>query len=396
MKTSVTLRPQPKLELHYTPVMEKSLQVLTWNRAELMRQLRLRQKSNPYLRTIQSDWLNFTSSPTSLKADLCGQLSNLKQPIQKHICQILIESLNDQGFLDDSLQDLAQTFHVPLPVLERHLSWLQQLEPAGVGARNAQECLILQLQRFGYQKAIEFLTVCEAEILTHDWQKAAVKMTCSPSEILNYFHQLQECSPAPCASYEAANVQWILPEFEVRVEDHHCILESIEEPNLSLDQQPPPALRQALQEARFFLDALSQRNLTLSLIMNELLLIQEKALIHHLPLRACQKKEIAEKLGLHPSTITRAVQDKYFLFEGKLLPIEMLFASLSADNLSQDELISQIRTVIAQESPDFPLSDLQITMRLQEKQIQCSRQLIAKLRKKAGIPASYKRKRINS
>ena len=168
MKTSVTLRPQPKLELHYTQAMEKSLQVLTWNRAELMRQLRLRQKNNPYLRTIQSDWLNFTSSPTSLKADLCGQLSNLKQPIQKHICQILIESLNDQGFLDDSLQDLAQTFHVPLPVLELHLSWLQQLEPAGVGARNPQECLILQLQRFGYQKAIEFLTVCEAEILTLD------------------------------------------------------------------------------------------------------------------------------------------------------------------------------------------------------------------------------------
>lgn len=81
MKTSVTLRPQPKLELHYTQAMEKSLQVLTWNRAELMRQLRLRQKNNPYLRTIQSDWLNFTSSPTSLKADLCGQLSNLKQPI---------------------------------------------------------------------------------------------------------------------------------------------------------------------------------------------------------------------------------------------------------------------------------------------------------------------------
>ena len=77
MKTSVTLRPQPKLDLHYTPVMEKSLQVLTWNRAELMRQLRLRQKSNPYLRTVQCDWLNFASSPTSLKADLYEQLLSL-------------------------------------------------------------------------------------------------------------------------------------------------------------------------------------------------------------------------------------------------------------------------------------------------------------------------------
>lgn len=118
-------------------------------------------------------------------------------------------------------------------------------------------------------------------------------MRCSEQEIEAYFQQLQECTPFPCAADEPEAVSWILPEFEVRIEDDHCVLESLQEPDLELNETPKPELAQALQEARFFLDALNRRSLTLSLIMNELLQVQELPLIRRMPLHVCQKKTIA-------------------------------------------------------------------------------------------------------
>ena len=122
-----------------------------------------------------------------------------------------------------------------------------------------------------------------------------------------------------------------------------------------------------------------------------LLTAAELPLIRRMPLHVCQKKTIARRVGIHPSTLARAIQDKYFLFRGKLLPIEVLFASASIQNNSQAELTALIRQQIDQESPDCPLSDLQIAMRLREENLNVSRQLIAKLRKAAGIPSSYHR-----
>ncbi len=392
MRSEIKIRPVPKPALRYTPAFDQSLQILTWNRAELIAQLRRKQRTNPFLREMKSNWLDFQTQSSSFKEDLYAQLHTLNQPHEETICQILIESLNNRGLLDESLEELARTFHSPLSVWEEQLRLLQQLEPAGIAARSAQECLILQLQRRGQTGAINFLTQCEAEILSHDWTGAAAQMRCSEQEIEAYFQQLQECTPFPCAADEPEAVSWILPEFEVRIEDDHCVLESLQEPDLELNETPTPELAQALQEARFFLDALNRRSLTLSLIMNELLQIQELPLIRRMPLHVCQKKTIAGRVGIHPSTLTRAIQDKYFLFRGKLLPIEALFASASVQNNSQAELTALIRQQIDQESSDCPLSDLQIAMRLREENLNVSRQLIAKLRKAAGIPSSYHRR----
>ena len=391
MSSSIQIRPIPKPALHFTPSLEKSLQILTWNRAELVAQLRRKQRTNPFLRELKSSLLDFQTQASSFKDDLYAQLHTLNQPYRETICQILIESLNDRGFLDEPLDELAQAFHQPLSDWEEQLRLLQQLEPAGIAARSAQECLILQLQRRGQTEAIAFLTQCEAEILVHDWAGAAARLHCSEQMIQTYFQQLQECTPFPCAAYESETVSWILPEFEVRIEDEHCVLESMQEVDLELNENPSLELAQALHEARFFLDAVNRRTLTLSLIMNELLQIQEIPLIRQTPLHACQKKTIARRVGIHPSTLTRAVQNKYFLFRGKLLPIEALFASSSVQNYSTAELTAFIQSQIKQESPDYPLSDIQISMRLQEKGIRLSRQLIAKLRKAAGIPSSYQR-----
>lgn len=392
MRSEIKIRPVPKPALRYTPAFDQSLQILTWNRAELIAQLRRKQRTNPFLRELKSNWLDFQTQSSSFKEDLYTQLHTLNQPHEETICQILIESLNDRGLLDESLEELARTFHSPLSVWEEQLRLLQQLEPAGIAARSAQEYLILQLQRRGQTGAINFLTQCEAEILSHDWAGAAAKMQCSEQEIEAYFQQLQECTPFPCAADEPEVVSWILPEFEVRIEDDHCVLESLQEPDLELNETPTPELAQALQEARFFLDALNRRSLTLSLIMNELLQIQELPLIRRMPLHVCQKKTIARRVGIHPSTLTRAIQDKYFLFRGKLLPIEVLFTSASVQNNSHAELTALIRQQIDQESSDCPLSDLQIAMRLREENLNVSRQLIAKLRKAAGIPSSYHRR----
>ena len=118
----------------------------------------------------------------------------------------------------------------------------------------------------------------------HDWAGAAARLHCSEQMIQTYFQQLQECTPFPCAAYESETVSWILPEFEVRIEDEHCVLESMQEVDLELNENPSLELAQALHEARFFLsDAANRRTLTLSLIMNELLQIQEIPLIRGAP-----------------------------------------------------------------------------------------------------------------
>lgn len=131
MSSSIQIRPIPKPALHFTPSLEKSLQILTWNRAELVAQLRRKQRTNPFLRELKSSWLDFQTQASSFKDDLYAQLHTLNQPYRETICQILIESLNDRGFLDEPLDELAQAFHQPLSDWEEQLRLLQQLEPAG-------------------------------------------------------------------------------------------------------------------------------------------------------------------------------------------------------------------------------------------------------------------------
>lgn len=101
---------------------------------ELVAQLRRKQRTNPFLRELKSSWLDFQTQASSFKDDLYAQLHTLNQPYRETICQILIESLNDRGFLDEPLDELAQAFHQPLSDWEEQLRLLQQLEPAGIAA----------------------------------------------------------------------------------------------------------------------------------------------------------------------------------------------------------------------------------------------------------------------
>ncbi|MEC1799121.1 RNA polymerase factor sigma-54 [Bacillus mojavensis] len=358
------------------------------------------------------------SNPQKTLQDVLKQQSldmNLSNT-EKKIFNYLIHSLDSNGYLEEDVEEAAQRLSVSAEEAEAVLRKLQSLEPAGIGARSLQECILLQLQRLPSRNEQAELLVSEHfDVFAQKNWKALSKITGMP------LHTIQDISDKIAALHPRPGLLFASPEHDMYIEPDIFItvknghitaeLNSRSFPEIELHPQYRPLLSSGAcqdtvsylsskyQEWRWLSRALRQRKQTITRIVNELTARQKDFFLKgRSAMKPLTLREVADCLGLHESTISRAIKGKtiqtpYGLFEMKMFFSGKAEASGDGDT-SNYAVKTHLEALIQQEDKTKPLSDQKLADLLYEQhRIQISRRTVAKYRDQLNIPSSAARKR---
>ncbi|MCS6810674.1 MAG: RNA polymerase factor sigma-54 [Tepidimonas sp.] len=337
----------------------------------------------------------------------------------------LIESLDDDGYLSEPLEDLADALLARqadgradpelreelLALLRRALGWLQAMEPAGVGARHLAECLRLQVLELRNEPAARAaLALCAQPlewIARRDLRRLGAATGLDEAMVRAGLAVLARLEPKPARRFAEAEQLVIVPDVLVtlRGTEFDVQLNPAVQPRLRLCDAYAQALRQhrggdlqqRLQEARWFIKNLQQRGETLLRVARAIVQQQRSFFLHgDIGMRPLVLRDIAAELGLHESTISRVTTAKYMATPRGTYELKYFFGSaLATDgggNASSTAVRALIRQMIAEEDPHHPLSDAQIAERLKEQGIECARRTVAKYREALRIPTATLRR----
>lgn len=374
--------------------------------------------------------------------DLEAQISEYDvTPHQRELITYLIGSLDDRGFVERPLRNIADDllFNHGIETDEQQLAAalavLQQFDPPGIGARNLQECLLIQLDRLmAEQAATPSQTLARSIVADHfllfqrnEPKRMAEALHVSIEQIRDAITVISRLNPHPGRSlHEAADdrAQTIIPDFIVDTDHESNVSFSLnngEVPSLHVSPDYAAQLRQyqsaegkmsrsereafaytrqKVESARMFIDAIRQRQQTLTATMSaiihfqrEFMLTQDDALLR--PLRL---SDVAERTHLNISTISRVINSKYALVDGTLYPLKFFFLRTRANADGQEILKTHIyplmREIIDAEDKANPLSDEQISDLMRQHGQAISRRTVAKYRDEMNIPVAALRRRL--
>jgi RNA polymerase sigma-54 factor len=358
----------------------------------------------------------------TLPEHLARQLAGMRlSPEDRAAVQVLIESLDDDGYLADPLEDIAAQLapdeHEREALLDRlnlALKWLQSLEPLGVGARDLPECLSLQL-RAGPRCEAQAIAVivCKQHLdllARRDFKKLAAA-TGADDELLKAAHALiVACEPKPGRPFTRNEGAIVVPDVIVQKTGRgwKVVLNPDVMPKLRINDLYAQAIKGArgngssplaarLQEARWFVKNVQQRFDTIVRV-SQAIVERQKGFFTHgaIAMRPLVLREIADELGLHESTISRVTTAKYMATPLGTFELKHFFGSSLATeaggSASSTAVRALIKQLVAVESADKPLSDHQLSAMLGEQGITVARRTVAKYREALKIaPANLRR-----
>lgn len=344
---------------------------------------------------------------------------------------VLIESLDDDGYLADPIEEIAarlidddsdlESLEALVDRLRCGLRFLQSMEPTGVGAANLSECLILQLRLLPRSEAqMVAIIVCKShlELLARRDLKKLVAATGADEDLLKQAQTLiVACEPKPGRPFARAEANIIVPDVIVQKAGRgwKVVLNPDVMPKLRINDLYANAIRQGrgagganlngagaglnarLQEARWFMKNILQRFDTIQRV-SQAIVERQKAFFTHgeIAMKPLVLREIADELGLHESTISRVTTAKYMSTPFGTFELKYFFgSSLNTDaggNASSTAVRALIKQLVAAEDPNKPLSDSQISQMLEEQGIQVARRTVAKYREALKIAPANLRK----
>lgn len=385
--------------------------------------------SNIYSYSRQSEPLEFlnlenqNSKETTLRDYLIWQ-SNFTTTSDKDRAIIIavIDALDDDGYLTSDPEDirssLGEEMDVEVDEIEAMIRMVQAMEPAGIAARNPQECLGLQLAQLDpvtpwLKEATELVNNFLPLLASHDYNQLMRRMKLSQEQLAEVVALIQSLNPRPGSQVQEAHIQYITPDVYVRkikgvwkVE-----LNSDATPQLRINSGYAGMIRRAdnsadntslkthLQEARWFIKSLQSRNETLLRVATSIVERQRAFLEYgEEAMKPLVLHDIAEALGMHESTISRVTTRKYMHTPRGIFELKYFFSShVNTDfggACSSTAIRALIKKLINAEKPQKPLSDSKIAALLAEQGIRVARRTVAKYREAMAIPPSNERKRL--
>lgn len=344
-------------------------------------------------------------------ADVYLQLSMLDLPErQKKIGEYLTAFLDEKGYLEPGWESAAEEFDYPPLALEELVEMLQdRMEPPGLFSRDLQECLLIQARRSVPKDPLleEVLLEHLYDLTDPDPETLAETLHVSRSEVENVLTRIRSLQPSPLGgSSSATTVVYRVPEVEfLRNGDYLEIRlltsrnryslnpyskDVVKSKQFSADEHR--ALQGYYREARDILYALEQRDRTLLRVAEKMANVQRDHLLDGAPLSGLSESDVAAALKLSISTVSRTLQDKYYLFEDNVFRLQDLLSPKLRSGISRDEVRFVMQTMIAGEQKNAPLSDAFISDYFTMNGHPVSRRTVAKYRGELGILPAEKRK----
>lgn len=328
----------------------------------------------------------------------------------RRLVQYLIRCLDDDGYLRIPLEELSAQGGIPLEELEEALALLKTLEPAGVGAADLSQCLTLQLERIGETGPALEIVRDHIDLLARRRDRAiAEKLGITPEQVEEARQKIRELEPRPGAPFQCAGqIHYPQPDLVAEEEHGRWVVRSVREGRplfristyyrdllaRSQDGEVRAYLTEKLRQAENILWAVEQRENTL--LRCAQVIAERQAVFFRtgpeglLPLRMA---EVARALNVHPSTVSRAVREKYLQCAHGLYPLKYFFSGVSGgEGTSAAAARGLLRRLIAEEDRAAPLSDGQLCRRMAEEGCTLSRRTVAKYRGELGIPAAAERR----
>ena len=375
------------------------------------------------------------AAPISFHQDLINQLNTfILDDHEREIAEFLVGSIDDMGYIRRSIPDLVddmaftQAIYTDEYMVERMLQVIHQLEPSGVGARDLQECLLLQLKHKTPTDSVELA----ADIIENQfdaftkkhYDKLIQKYNISNEQLKKAIYEIEKLNPKPGGGFTGNNkvTENVVPDFAIRIIDNELelTLNGRNAPSLHVSKdyqemmqtykdsrdksnsqkEAVQFIKQKLDSAKWFIDAIKQRQETLFVTMNAIMHYQEEYFLDgdETKLKPMILKDIADIVGLDISTVSRVANSKYVETPYGTKLIKEFFSEAMKNDQGEDvstlEIKKILQNIIEEEDKKKPLPDDQLAELLKDKGYPIARRTIAKYREQLDIPVARMRKKI--
>lgn len=398
---------------------EKNEEGIDWEKyIKHMESINIRQDKNdaPYSSENAVDFENMIRSTSNLYDYLIDELKYFKLTLEeKRICKYIIDSLDDDGYLRINDKEIYDELRVDASLFRRCLDIVQQLDPPGIGARNISECLILQLERMGISNNIvENIIMNDLELIGRNKLKdIAKKYKISIEKCKEAIEIIRHLDPKPGRACSNDKCVYVQPDVIVDKIDGKYIVHTNEKDvyNIKIndfyrnmmtdkdsDKEAKEFIKERLNSAATLIKNIESRKSTILRIAEAIIEEQQEFIQKgEKYIKPMKMKDIADKLEIHESTVSRGVNGKYMLTPFGLYEFKFFFnAALETDNSSEGAssagIKRDIKDIIDGENKKKPLSDDAISKMLKEKGVSVARRTVAKYREEMGIPSSSRRK----
>ena len=358
---------------------------------------------------------NSIVGPETLQQHLLAQLNlSLSDPELHEAALALVGNLDDRGFLDLPLGELSANLSIDFSTLERAKVLIQSFDPPGIGADDLRDSLLIQLRRAGCHQSLEYRIVESHldDLARKHYPQIARALNVSTAQVSEAAAHIAALDPSPGTGFDPSGNPHIVPDVAFERDGDGtwtAVLTNEYLPRLRLndgykdmlgtspDRKLRTYLRNQLRDGRTLIHALDQRQETILAIAEQILLHQTDFLdLGPRHLKPLTMNEIAEVIGVHPTTVSRAVAGKYVRTPHGVMEMRRFFATGyrtdGGEEVSNEGVREAVQDIVAGEDSHKPLSDASIEKLLRSQGLKVARRTVAKYREQLGILPSHLRK----
>jgi len=353
----------------------------------------------------------------TLQQNLISQLNQtVLSADDRKAAELIIGNIDDDGFLQSTPEEMALNSGIPQNDFERGLGLIQTFYPAGVGARDLRECLLIQLQRQGKEHSLEYGIVAEHmdDLARHRFPEIARRMAIGVEDVQKAADNIARLNPRPGQIFAAAPQNYVLPDVIVeKVDGEYQIAFNNEQiPHLRISNlykdiiasgntqtsDVKDYIRDKIRSGKFLIRSIHQRQQTIMNIAQQIVSRQRDFLEHGTShLKPMTMAEVAEAVGVHETTVSRAVSGKYMATPQGVFEMKYFFTggyqTATGESLSNTSVKQAVLELVKHESGSAPLSDHEIVEILSERGIPIARRTVAKYRSELNILPSHMRRK---
>jgi RNA polymerase sigma-54 factor len=352
----------------------------------------------------------------TLQQHLMGQLNQTAlNANDRKTAEIIIGNIDDNGFLQSTPEEMALNSGISKEDFEKMLALIQSFYPPGVGARDLRECLLIQLQREGKQSGLEYRIISEhmEDLGKRRFPEIARRMGVNVEQVQKCANNIARLNPRPGQVFAAAPQNYVLPDVTVEKVngDYEIILNNEQIPHLRISNtykdiiaqgnngsEVKDYVRDKIRSGKFLIRSIHQRQQTISNIAHQIV-SRQRDFLEHGPshLKPMTMGEIADAIGVHETTVSRAVSGKYMATPQGVFEMKYFFTSgyqtATGESMSNTSVKGAILDLVKNENGNAPLSDMEMVEILRERGIPIARRTVAKYRTELDIlPSNMRRK----